>query len=204
VSIDKLQFDEAAHRYTFDGRPVPSVTQILKPLSMAEYRGVDRATLDLAAWRGRAVHKMIELDLRDDLDVDALSDELQPYYTAWKNFQSLSGFTCHASEAQVYSVRHRYAGTLDLYGELNGKLVLVDCKRTAAVPRTAGPQTAAYLHAYAEHIAHDDPRHPVWTADRYALHLRADGSWRLVPFKDPADLRVFLSCLTIHQWGASE
>lgn len=193
-----LQFDEEKHEYRLDGRVVPGVTTILKPISEAEYRSVDAATLDVAAWRGRAVHKMIELDLRDDLDLDALSDDLQPFYTAWKGFQSLSGFEFRLSEARVYSSAYDFAGTLDLAGMLAGRHVVIDAKRTVAVPRTAAPQTAAYLCALTETM----PEYA--DADRYALHLRPDGSWRLVPFIDRNDLRVFLSALTLHRWMNQE
>lgn len=42
---------------------------------------------------------------------------------------------------------------------------------------------------------------PPWReADRYALHFTADGEWKLIPFREAADLRVFLARLTLHQW----
>jgi hypothetical protein len=204
VSLEKLQFDEEKHEYRHDGRVVPSVTQILKPLSEAEYRGVNRDVLDAAAQRGKAVHKMIELDLRDDLDVDSLPDELQPYYTAWQNFRNLSGFECLLSEARVYSPRYNYAGTLDLFGRLNGDAALIDAKRTVVVPRSVGPQTAGYEQAlrwnYPDLVSKCVNGPGEGCINRYALHLRADGSWRLVPQKDPNDARVFLAALTLHNY----
>lgn len=195
--MDGLDFRDDIHEYRYRGALVPSVTQILAPLSAIEYRGVDAAVLDRAATLGKAVHKMIELDLRNDLDVDSLGDELQPYYTAWKSFQTLSGFECELSEQRVYSKRYGYAGTLDLAGRLNGRHAIIDAKRTAAVPRTVGPQTAAYQEALAE-TRGDIP----WReADRYALHFTSDAKWRLVPFREKRDLRVFLSCQTILEWS---
>lgn len=203
----ELTFDEAAHVYRAGGQIVPSVTQILGRLSAEEYRFVDASVMEDAALLGKAVHKMIELDLRGDLDVDALSDGLQVYYTAWQNFRQLSGFQMVLSEARVYSAKYGYAGTLDLAGWLNGRFSIIDAKRTAQVPRTAGPQTAAYLQGLDE----SGQTFPVpgsttlaariANAERHALHLRADGTWRLVPFTDKSDLRVFLACKTLHDWS---
>ncbi len=191
-------FDEAAHTYTLGDRRLPSVTQALKQLTDAEYRHVDASVLDRAAVLGRAVHKVIELDLRDNLDEDSLSDALPPYLAQWREFRALSGFEALLSERIVHSERYGFAGTLDLFGRLNGRYVLIDAKRTAAVPRTAGPQTAAYETALRE----SSPS-ATWLAqpiDRYALHLTPE-HWRLVPFKDPSDSRVFLSALTVYNWS---
>lgn len=202
-----LRFDEATHTYTKDGVVVPSVTQILSDLSSREYRHVSREVMEEAAMLGKAVHKMIELDLRDDLDLDSLSDELRRYYDAWRNFLATSGFRMVLSEQRVYSSRYGYAGTLDLAGWLNKQSCLIDAKRTAQVPRTAGPQTAAYRQALAEggwqfSFPHDKAiQARIDKAERYALHLRRDGTWRLVPFTDPSDLRVFLACKTLNDWS---
>ena len=203
----ELTFDEAAHVYRVDGRVVPSVTQILGRLSAEEYRFVDASGMEDAALLGKAVPKMIDLDLRGDLDVEALSEGLQVYYTAWQKFRHLSGFQMVLSEDQVCSSKYGYAGTLDLAGWLNDRFVIIDAKRTAQVPRTAGPQMAAYLQALGESgrtfpvPGSTELAARVANAERYALHLRADGTWRLVPFTDKSDLRVFLACKTLHDWS---
>lgn len=194
-----LAFDEASHSYTLDGRRVPSVTQVLKSLPN-EYAMVDRAVMEAAAGLGRAVHKLIELDLADRLNVNSLDDELVDYLLQWQDFRHTSGFEPILSEARVASPRYRYAGTLDLFGRLNGRLVLIDAKRTAAVPRSAGPQTAAYELALRE--SHPELFEATTYVDRFALHLKRD-RWQLVPFRDVADQRVFLSALTIHNWSAA-
>lgn len=191
---DGLTFEPEGHVYKLGTRVVPSVTQILGPLSAREYRFVDKSTMEAAAALGTAVHKMIELDVADDLDVASLSEPLLPYFAAWRNFRNLSGFECCMSEQRVHSAKYGYAGTLDLAGELNNRPTIIDAKRTAQVPRTAGPQTSAYRQALSEAGSE------YANADRYALHLRVDGSWRLVPFVDKNDLRVFLSALTLHHW----
>lgn len=192
---DVLQFDEAQHRYTLGAVRLPSVTEILAPITAHEYRGVDRETMERSALLGKAVHKLIELDVARTLDEDALDASLRPYLAQWRQFRAQSGFVVMLSEQRVQSAKYGYAGTLDLAGKLNGRHAIVDAKRTASVPRTAGPQTAAYREALSG-MRGDLP----WrTADRFALHLTPE-RWRLVPFTDPNDLRVFLAALTLHNY----
>lgn len=191
-----LLFDEAAHRYTLDGRPVPGVTSVLKLVSGADYAGVDPDVLARAAARGTAVHRMVELDGQGILDEDSLAEELQPYLVQWRQFRAQSGFVILAQECRVASRRHGYAGTLDLFGVLNGRFALVDVKSVVRVMRTTGPQTAAYEVALRECrpdlLPGDAP------VDRFALQLRPGASWQLVPFPSRSDARVFLGALTCH------
>lgn len=195
---DTLQFDEAPHRYTFNGAPVPSVTQILRPITEHEYAGVDREVMARAAALGRAVHKLIELDIAATLDEDSITDALQPYLVQWRQFRDQSGFHAHFSEQRMHSSKYGYAGTMDLFGALNRKFALIDLKRTVSVPRSAGPQTAAYLQMVREN-SFDLPTN----IDRFVLHLTPE-RWRLVPLTDPNDLRVFLAALTLHNYLESK
>jgi hypothetical protein len=194
--LERLTYDDDLHQYRYDGQIVPSVTQVLHRLSADQYRGADPEAMERAALLGKAVHRMIELDLRGQLDTASLSEELGIYFVAWRDFMATSGFVPIRSEQLVYSARYGYAGTLDLFGRLD-RFALIDAKRTIAVPRTAGPQTAAYEAALRESLPELTAAEPI---DRYALHLRPDGTWRLVPFRDRMDLRVFLAQITTHQW----
>lgn len=204
MSLAALQFDAESHTYTVGGKVLDSVTQILKPLSAAEYRGVSADVLDRAAQLGKAVHAVIELDNKRVLDVDALDPLLVPYYGHWRQFLAQSGFKPLLSEEKLHSLRYGYAGALDLFGTLNGEAALIDAKRTVKVPRLAGPQTAGYEILLRERrpdlidAACSGPGNG--RVHRYALHLTPD-RWQLVPFKDPNDQRVFLSALTLHNWS---
>lgn len=195
-----LVFDEARHAYTLDGAPVPGVTSVLKVCSAADYAGVDPAVLELAAERGRAVHRLIELDGQGRLDEDSLDARLRPYLAQWRQFLAQSGFRPLLQEAQVASRRYGYAGTLDLFGELNGGLALIDAKSVVRVMPTTGPQLAGYelaLRECAPELLPADTKCP-----RFALQLAPGGRWRLEPFTSPRDARVFLAALTIHQFTA--
>lgn len=200
---DGLQFDADLHRYTLDGRQLPSVTEILRPVTEHEYRGVDRDVMERAALLGTAVHKLIELDIAGTLDEDALDDSLRQYLAQWRQFRAQSGFVPVLNEHRVHSGRYGYAGTIDLFGVLNSDAALIDAKRTAAVPRSVGPQTAGYEQAIRESLPDAVARCVSGPGDghinRYALHLTPE-RWRLVPQRDPNDLRVFLASLTLHNY----
>lgn len=193
--MNALAFDRETHTYRRGEDVVPGVTTILKAITSEQYAMVDPAVMDRAADLGKRVHRMIELDAANDLDEETLADDLVPYLGQWREFRATSGFEVRKTEARVYCEKHGYAGTLDLYGGLRGRHCIIDAKRCAAVPMSTGPQTAAYAEAAREQfgIASSYP------IDRYALHMTPKG-WKLVPFRDPGDLRVFLSCLTIHNF----
>ena len=75
-TAEHLLFDEEAHRYELDGRYIPNVTSIIKPLSTLDR--VPAEVLARAAERGKAVHKACELHLLGDLDETTLDDEIAP------------------------------------------------------------------------------------------------------------------------------
>jgi hypothetical protein len=189
-----VHFDPATHTYTLSGKRIPGVTTVLKRISRELYRHVDKELMERAAALGTAVHKLIELDIAGTLDEEALAEVLVPYLHSWRRFMATSGFVPVLSEEIVWSERYGYAGQLDLFGEFPDCIALVDAKRCAQVPITAGPQTAGYEIALRERHPHlFVPGKPF---KRFALQLNTDGTHRLVPFTDPDDARVFLSELT--------
>lgn len=194
MSAAGMHFDAESHTYRLDGKVLDSVTTILKRLSREAYRFVDKSVMERAAALGTAVHKLIELDIAGTLDEEALHPDLLSYLQSWRRFLATSGFRPILSEQIVWSARYCYAGQLDLLGELHDFIALVDAKRCAQVPVTAGPQTAGYEIAARERFPEIFIKgKPV---KRFALQLNTDGTHRLVPFTDPDDARVFLSELT--------
>lgn len=185
---------DGGHTYTDGDRKVPGVTTVLKPLSEHFYRGVDPAVMQRVATLGKAVHAMIHFDCKGTLDEDSIEGDLSDYFKDWCQFREQSGFKPVASELVVHSERYGYAGQIDLYGELNGELVHIDTKCTSCLMPTVGPQTSGY-HLCLIEMGMAPKR-------RFALQLRSrfDQPWRLVEYKDPNDLRVFLSCLNIHKF----
>lgn len=189
---DLLHFDEPTHTYTREGVAVPSVTQALGVISA--YDGIPPAILAEAAERGTAVHKAIELHLQDDLDEASLDPVIAGYFYGYWKFERETGFKPRHSEALVYSAKYGYAGTLDLEGDLHHKAAIIDTKTTRQLMASAGPQTAAYEAAFKEQ--HQSRRN----YQRYALLLKQDSTYRLEPCTAAGDFRVFLACLTVHNF----
>lgn len=186
----ELLFDPAAHAYTVEGRRVPSVTQVLAPL--IDYSKVPPDTLERARLLGSAVHRMTELYDLDDLDMDSLADELRPYLTAWIKFRAETGFVPETIEKRMFHPALRFAGTPDRSGLINGRRAVVDIKKMLRLGPVIGLQLAAYRELFA--------KNGTVIEDRYGLGLRADGTYRLVPYTDKSDWPTFLSLLTLRNW----
>jgi hypothetical protein len=182
-----LTFDAATHTYRDDLGVVPGVTQVLRPL--VDFSRIPRDVLAAKADLGTRVHLACELDDDDDLDEASVQDDVAPYLTAYRRFRAEARPVVLASEQRVFSAAHRYAGTLDRVLHLDGAHILVDLKTCITTPSSAGPQTAAYLHALAD---------PTVTR-RAALRLRSDGTYRLDPLTDPNDFSTFLGCLAVYR-----
>jgi len=184
-----LSFDAATHTYHYAGRTVPGVTSILQPLT--DYSRIPQDTLEIARQNGVAIHKMIELCARVDLDEDALPDWMRPALVAWKEFQSKTGFRIIASEFPVYHPTYGYAGTADLYGELvfAQEFALIDAKRSLLAGAAIGMQLAAYKEAYA--VEHKEAKR----AKRYALRINEKDPPRLQAYENAGDFTDFLTAL---------
>jgi len=187
-----IAFDAARHLYRINGSVVPNVTRVLRDLY--SWESVSAQTLERKRQIGTAVHRAIELDVQDDLDESSIDPQAAGYFDAWRRFGKERRFACRLAERQVGSHKFRYAGTLDLVGDLGGSDVLIDIKITYQLHPASGLQTAAYLHAASE------MRLMCASAKRFALCLQADGTYRIQPHQDRNDFAVFLSCLSRHNW----
>jgi hypothetical protein len=100
-----------------------------------------------------------------------------------------------AMEHRLYSREYDFAGTLDVFGSVDGQLAIPDWKAAGAIYREFRLQTAAYAQAWAE--MHDE-RVP----DRWVIRLDKDtGEFEAVKFPREsyrADLRGFLAAKTLH------
>ncbi len=187
-AVPPLTFDAATHTYRLLGAVVPSVTQVLAPLS--QFEGIDTTVLARKAALGRAVHEACWYDDDGDLDDASVSDEVRGYLNAYRAFILDSGSTILSAEMQVAEPVMQYAGTLDRVMEIDGVQWLVDLKTSITTPRTAGPQTAAYLRALGDNSV----------TRRAALRLRPDGTYRFDHLTDPDDWATFVACLTVHRF----
>lgn len=185
-----LTFEPEEHRYFVDGREVPSVTKILEPYSCLEF--VDKELLKRASEFGTNVHTACHLHDCGELDRAALDPELEPYLAGWEQFLADTGATVVLSEYRVASA-YGYAGTFDKLVAWGKSLRLIDIKSGSVVPRTVGPQVAAYVQAYAEESG-------AKIRDRYCLHLPGDGKYHAHKLNDARDWSIFQSALNVHRW----
>jgi hypothetical protein len=186
-AIEGLAFDEARHVYTYKGQVVPSVTQILAPMSSLD--AVPSVTLAAAAAFGTAAHLACELSDLGELEEELLDPELEPVLSAWRLFSLEHHVQWHGIEERVFHPTLRYAGTLDRYGLVDGETAVVDIKTSTALYPSMGLQLAAYAQAKM-----------VNGAKRYVVQLKRDGSYVLQAYTDPSDWPTFASLVTLRNW----
>lgn len=193
-----LEFNDNKHEYKLDGVVVPSVTSIIKFLD--DYSGVPQEIMEYTSNRGRAVHLATALDDQDNLDYATVDDAVFPYLDAWRSFRRDTGFKPTHIEQCVYSVKYKYAGTIDRIGTIGTNRrdtvkCLIDIKTCAVVMPSAGPQTAAYLTAANECLDLSSR-----AIIRYVVQLRNNGTYVLHRKPSMLDAGIFTSALRLHNW----
>lgn len=193
-ALAKLTFQEKGHRYSYNGARVPNVTSIVD--SLLPFRGAPASLMEEARFRGTRVHEITAaIDSGEDPRLSRKDKTFLPYLEAWLLFRSDCRFTPLAIEERVFHRKHRFAGTLDRIGYINGGLSVVDLKTGALYPEYA-LQTAAYKEAA------NDGRQGEKIQGRWAVQLTDKGTYVLTPYTDKADFSVFLAAMTLNNWKA--
>lgn len=189
--LDELSFEEERHVYQLNGRILPSVTTIMRPLSNAMYGTVDESILKKAASRGTAVHNAIENYTL--FGIEDIDESYAGYFKAYKSWMKQHTLNVLASETKVYHKTLLYAGTADMIAEVDGKTTLIDFKTSAAVNRMlTGVQLEAYAKAFESHGFNVD--------SKAILHLKSDGmyEWKVYEKNDLESWEVFGALMTVH------
>ncbi len=110
---------------------------------------------------GTALHKHIEWTIRKELGQEVgpqpeLPPEGQTAFSKWIEWRDTVDLKPIHIEQVVYSLEFGYAGTLDLYAEVEGQLAVVDWKSGKAIYPEAYLQNAAYCCAL-EEMEHGKP-----------------------------------------------
>lgn len=188
-----LVFDESNHSYKLNGYLLPSVTQIMKPLSSVEYKDVDNDVLMKAAERGTAVHEAIEYKIK--YDFDDCPAQYEEYYNAFLKFAQDYSPKWINSEMRIYHRQLMYAGTVDLICEIDGEKVIVDFKTSSKINHML---TGVQLEAYAQALNSAG----IDIDYKAILHLRKDGKYSFERYEknDSESWNCFGALLTVEQY----
>lgn len=190
-SIRPIEFDEAQHLYTLGGMRLPSVTQVMEPMSLMLYRDVPEQMLDAAADRGTRAHEQVSNFIR--YGILESDEDTQPYVDAFLLFNQDRRPTWIASELRTFHRLMGYAGTIDLIGYIepdDGTGVdVIDLKCTSVFHPV---MLATQIGAYAEALR----SHGVKVRRRYGLQLLKTGKYRFEQVED--GYKNFLHCLALY------
>ena len=184
----KLEFDPEKHEYRLEGELVPSVTELLKPITDKGYANINPAVLQEAARRGTEVHGACE-SIDYGLDVEDVGTDIIPYLDAYTAFLRDYKPEWLGIEDMVYGSFSAwwgsldYAGTIDRWGMIDGKLAVLDIKTVASpsVRQKICTALQTILYSRALTICGKSEKTPEM---RYALYLKKDGTYNLVDLDD--------------------
>lgn len=185
-----LTLEESTHVYRWNGKVVPSVSQIIAPLYEGAFDGIKAEVLERKRTLGTALHYATELLDRDQLDEDSIDTAIRPYLDAYVRAKAERNMQWTVIEEPRYHHTLRYAGTIDRYGTVDGEPAVVDFKTVATLHAAVGVQLAGYESLM-------QTGRPM---KRYALQLLPTGEYRLVEYKSPDDRAAFMACLALFNW----
>jgi hypothetical protein len=194
-------FDAERHLYLVQGRPVPSVTQVLHSAGLsADYSMVAPEVLERKRIIGEYVHKATQYLDEGALDLETVDPEIQGYLAAYEKFIQESGFRPQLNEHRLVGRINGMlcGGTIDRTGSMAGKLWIIDLKCIERLYPAFALQTAGY------ELLLPKPVVPPFKYDRAVLQLRRDGSFKLTSYGDLADLDVFRAALVVTAWKINQ
>lgn len=178
----KITFRPDVHQYEIDGRPVPSVTQVLKSAGLT---GSGDFYTPEARDRGTAVHLATQLIDTGLCSIDEFSDA--PYFgyvQAWASFKAETKAQIVAVERIVGHQFFGVAGTLDRVVRFGMIEYTLDIKTGGPAPWHS-IQTAAY-----------NVLDSAESRGRMVVYLRPDGSWKVSTFNFHQDILKAREVLT--------
>jgi hypothetical protein len=202
--------------YYIDGRRVPSVTTIIgtglggfsKDALMAwawregkegrDYKQTSQKAADI----GTVAHAMIECFLNGSLYIPTLEHEplvpeAQPCFDAFQEWHSTHDIVIHEQEIRLTSSRHKFGGTFDALGTLDGVPALFDWKSSKGLYGSYAVQISAYYMLITENRPQSD-----WPRTVAIVRVGKDGKLNVAQI-DRKDLAmpwdVFLHAKAIYQ-----
>lgn len=113
---------------------------------------------DEAAEAGTLAHAMVEARIRGEdpnsvlsgIESEQIKIQAQAAYKAYLSWESMTKLVIVEQEMQLVSEQHKFGGTPDAIGQINGELCLVDWKTSNGVYQDYLIQLAAYRHLWEE------------------------------------------------------
>lgn len=183
-----LKFYDDGHIYEYNGKVIPSVSELLRFMSREVYGDVNKFLLDQAAERGTAVHSATQA--LDETGSVECTDDIAGYIEAYAQFHREHDVSWQYIEKPVAHPSLMYAGTIDRAGLVDGKSAVVDIKTNSAIKK---PMVKAQLNGYRklmETIGYQTER-------LYCLQLTKSGKYRLYPAA--IDETEFMACYQLHK-----
>lgn len=187
--MSRLRFYDEGHVYELDGKPIPSVSEILRYMSREVYGDIERYLLEQAAERGTAVH--LATQQLDESGECAIECRWEGYLQAYAQFRRQHRVEWRYIEKPLAHRRLWYAGTIDRVGLLDGEMTVLDIKTNRTVKK---PLVKAQLNGYRLLcMANRLPR----VLRLCCLQLQETGRYRLYDVAiDPSEFRA---CLLLHK-----
>ncbi len=142
-------FNPATHVYAIDGRPLPSVTQILRATGIySDYAFAESHH----KYRGSAVHAgaaILDMNGVPQLGpvpahLQTVADEIvNGYWPAFSRFKERTGWQGRIWECPMVHPTYGFAGCFDVVGECGDEIVLLDVK-SGVMPEAIPAQLALY------------------------------------------------------------
>lgn len=211
--MDEFEFElePDEHRYTIGGSEVPATTRVLE-LARNSLAGVPRKVLEHARLRGNAVHKAIELLMRNDLDKRYLTREVKFRLDRWQRFMDF--YKVEPIELPVKNYFHNFFGGQLLEVPLvhpvfkfgvtpdvglclvEGDPALVEIKAVSTHNAATALQTASQQAT----INHFMEPHGFKVQERWSVRLTSDEKPDVRRYRDPTDWSTYLSFLNVSRF----
>ena len=193
----RVQFDEATHTYTLDGKELPSVTHIIRYLAVDKANNADQNMALIARERGSAVHEAtVMYDYSGEIP-DDFPAEYAPYLEAYVQFVRDYKPGWELIEHQMGNAILGFAGTLDRFGVIDDKWCILDIKTSYKVDI---PSLSAQLTAYHDLLLNEQfERLENANIRHLGLQLMRTGKYRLYETDCEKGSDLFYSCRRIYQ-----
>lgn len=195
--MGKVQFDEATHTYTLDGKELPSVTHIIRYLAVDKASNADPNMALIARERGSAVHEAtVMYDYSGEIPED-FPAEYAPYLEAYVQFVRDYKPRWMLTEYRMANETLEFAGTLDRFGVIDDKWCILDIKTSYKVDI---PSLSAQLTAYRDLLLNEQfERLENANILHLGLQLMRAGKYRLYETDCEKGSDLFYSCLRIYK-----